>query len=126
MGRLGKTAVAGAADPLALRDVLTDFDVDLAQMRKDCREPVIMDDLDHPAPAAADVVAGVFDHPVGCCGDHGAHAGAQVDAAVQAGAFFDRMLAHSEATGYGRLRQRMSVGDRAQHQALFECRVTGH
>ena len=84
-----------------------------------------MHDLDHLAHAAAGVVTGIFDHAIGGRGDLGADTGTQIDAAVQARPFDDRMFAHAEAAGDGGLRQRIAAGYRAEHQAFLECGMAG-
>ena len=126
MRRLGQTAVARTTDELTLRDILSNLDIDVAQVGKNGGKAVIVDDLDHPAHAAAGVVAGVFDHTVGSGAYLGADAGAQIHAAVQTRRLYHRMLAHAESAGDGRVLQRIPAGDGAEHQAFFECGMTGH
>jgi len=123
--RLRETAVSGATDGLALGNVLADRDVDFAQVGKYSRESVVVYDLDHLAHPTADIVAGVLDDTVCSCGDLGADTRSQVHTAVQTRAFDYRMLSHAEAAGHRGLLQRVSAGNRAEHQPFLECCVAG-
>lgn len=116
MGRGRLTGVARIAQQIAALDVAAALDGDFVEVAEDGRKAVIVYQLDHIAEAGVAVQGGPLDHAVGGGANGRTALGAQVDAAVQAFLFVDRMLAHAVTAGDQARVDRKAAGNGAQHQ----------